>query len=93
MECNFRFSKLYEWGYETPTGEFWAYYLVWFYIVMALGISTLIHRYYKEKDQAKKKQTSYVLAAVIVPSIIGSLINGLFPLFNLFVFILVKGIN
>ncbi len=78
-------AHLYPWGYETPTGQLWPYYLVWFTGMMFLGISTLIKNYFLLEQGTKKRQALYIVLIATTPFIIGMITLGILPIFNIFV--------
>ena len=78
-------AHLYPWGYETPTGEFWPYYLLWFIGMIVTGIRFLVKTYLHQKEAKKKRQALYVVLIATCPFIIGMLTLGILPIFNIFV--------
>jgi PAS domain S-box-containing protein len=78
--------RAYPWGYETPTGSWWSVYMSWFDGMMALSLGVLIYTYFKLEDEARKRQTFYIILAVLIPFVVGTITSGILPLLNIFVF-------
>ncbi len=77
---------LASWGYETPTGLLWPYYMIWFDSLMVASVVVLYLYYKKVKDLADKRETLLIMMAVSLPLVIGTITTGILPLFNIFVF-------
>lgn len=78
-------AHLYPWGYETPTGQLWPYYLIWFVGMMLLGIASLVKNYSLLEKGKKKRQALYIVLIATCPFIIGMITLGILPIFNIFV--------
>lgn len=78
-------AQLYSWGYETPTGQFWPYYMVWFVSMMLIGMAVLMRNYSLIEDKTKKRQALYIVLIATCPFIIGTITLGILPIFNIFV--------
>jgi PAS domain S-box-containing protein len=79
-------SKLYPWGYETPTGQLWPIYMIWFDSVIILAIGILIYHYRHLEDNVKKRQSYFIIHAATIPLILDTITIGILPYFNIFVF-------
>lgn len=79
-------AHLYEWGYETPTGYLWTIYMFWYDAIMFIAINILIYNYFKIDDKSKKRQMFYIILAVLIPLVVGSITTGILPLFDIFIF-------
>lgn len=78
-------ARLYSWGYETPTGQLWPFYLLWFIGMMLCGIITLIKNYLLLEKGVKKNQALYIILIAICPFVIGMITLGILPIFNIFI--------
>jgi PAS domain S-box-containing protein len=76
----------YPWGYETPAGNYWSYYMLWYDVAMLVGIGVLVNNYRRLVDQLRKRQALYIILAVIIPLVTATVTTGILPLFNIFVF-------
>ncbi len=79
-------ATLFDWGYETPTGEYFALFVAWFITIMVLAVAILLRYYYTIADKIKKKQVLFVLLSVLVPLSIGTFTNGVLPILDIFIF-------
>ncbi len=79
-------AVLYDWGYETPTGELWSYYISWYEGIMALALSVLFYHYLHLQDNSKKRQLFSIILAVVIPFFVTTITTGLLPMFNIFIF-------
>jgi signal transduction histidine kinase len=79
-------AKLFAWGYETPTGVLWPYYIAWYEVMILGGIGILIHHYFTMIDQTKKRQTLYFIIAIIIPLLINTITVGILPVSRIFTF-------
>lgn len=76
----------YAWGYETPTGPLWGFYMFW-YDLMVLASVLVLTRYYKTMiDQTKRKQALYFIFAITIPLAINTFTVGVLPIFGIFLF-------
>lgn len=78
-------AVLYRWGYETPIGQYFYLYLLWFELLMLIGIGIIMIYYLKTLDFIKKRQALFVILSVIIPLAIGTVTNGILPLFNIYI--------
>lgn len=79
-------ALLYSWGYETPTGKLWPYYMFWYDSVMFAALCVLGYNYHRLVDHYRKRQTLYIILVVIAPLVVATITTGILPLFNIFVF-------
>lgn len=70
------------WGYASPAGPYFGVLLFWFEIVMLIALFYLGRVYKKTVDEVKKKHVLLIIIAVLVPLTLGSLTDGLAPLFG-----------
>jgi len=78
-------AHLYPWGYETPTGQLWPFYLVWFNGMMIIGIITLLKNYFLLEKGTKKNQALYIVLIASCPFVMGMITLGILPIFNIFI--------
>lgn len=83
---SFRSAILHEWGYETPIGKYFSIYLIWFEILVGSALFFLIRYYRISQEYLKKRQTFFVILAVLIPVSIGTVTNGILPFFNIYIF-------
>jgi signal transduction histidine kinase len=79
-------AKLHPWGYETPTGMLWPFYILWYDLMIIFAISVLIMYYRTMVDQTKKKQAMYFIYAIVIPLVFNTITVGILPVFNIFIF-------
>lgn len=74
------------WGYESPAGDFFGIFLVWFETLMVISM-LMLHKLYKTSlDPIKKRQSLWIFVAVFIPLLVGTITDGVFPLFGRHVF-------
>jgi signal transduction histidine kinase len=83
---NYHQATLHPWGYETPTGPFWAHYMVWYDVMILSSIATLIRHFRTMIDQTKRRQTLYFIYAIALPLVVNTVTIGILPIFNIFIF-------
>ncbi len=71
------------WGYESPIGEFFPVFLIWFESITVLALSFIFYEYRISPDISRKRQSLFILIAVLIPFIIGSITNGFLPILNM----------
>lgn len=76
----------YEWGVETPAGKFFPTFLFWFDGIMLIALWLIIHTYRTTEDLIRKRQSFFVLIAIIIPLVIGTVTNGVMPVLGTHVF-------
>ncbi len=76
----------YSWGFETPTGKLWSYYIGWYDILMGFAFAVLLFHYFFLTDRSKKNQLFWILVAVVIPFVVTSFTSGILPMFNIFIF-------
>jgi signal transduction histidine kinase len=83
---DFHLAQAYPWGYETPTGKLWSIYIFWFDGIMLLSDGILFYNYSQIVDKVKKRQALMIVILLTIPLIIGTITNGILPLFHFFIF-------
>lgn len=71
------------WGYESPVGEFFPVFLIWFESITVLALSFIFYEYRITPDVSRKRQSLFILLAILIPFIIGSITNGFLPILNI----------
>lgn len=79
-------ATFYPWGYETPTGPLWSIYMFWYDSIMLVAIGLLVYNYHTLVDHIRKRQSFYIILAVVIPLLVATITTGVLPLFNIFVF-------
>lgn len=72
------------WGWRViPLGEYFDLFLVWFEILLLASLWFLIRYYRKTKDPIRKKQTLFIITAILIPVVGGSITDAILPLFGI----------
>lgn len=75
-----------QWGYNSQTGEFFVYYLLWLESLMIASMGILIAYYFSVKNYVQKKQLILLIIAVLIPLVLGSITDGVLPMFGIHIF-------
>lgn len=68
------------WGWNSPSAGYFPVFVVWLESFFIAALYLLIRYYRKVKDSLKKKQTLLIIVALLIPLIIGTLTDALFPI-------------
>lgn len=74
------------WGYASPTGPLFSLFLLWFEGVMIFSISLVVRFYRTTIDLAKKRQAFWIIVAVLIPLIVGTITDGILPIYSIYLF-------
>lgn len=74
------------WGYVSPTGAFFPLFLLWLESLMFVSLSLIIQFYRKTGVPVKRKQTLFLIAAILTPLVAGTITDGILPIFRVQVF-------
>lgn len=75
-----------EWGYSTSPSILFGLFIAWFEIVMLSALGLLIYFYRKSLDRVKKRQSLWLILAISIPLSLGSITDGILPIFNINLF-------
>ncbi len=75
-----------QWGYNSRPGEYFSYFLFWLESLMVASIGILIVYYRSVKNYIQRKQVVLLIIAILVPLILGSITDGVLPLFEIYIF-------
>lgn len=75
-----------QWGYNSQPGEYFAYFLFWLESLMIASIILLIAYYRSVRNPVQHKQIILLIIAVLVPLVLGSVTDGILPLFGIHIF-------
>lgn len=75
----------YPWGFETPIGPYFYLYVLWSEVLMWFSVVLFTKHYQATHEFIKRRQAYFMLLAVLVPLVIGTVTNGILPLFNIYV--------
>ncbi len=70
------------WGWTGPTGSFFSLFLVWLESQFITSLVLIFKFYFRSKEKIKK-QTGFILVALLIPLIGGTITDGLFPILNI----------
>lgn len=79
-------AEMFPWGYESPTGEYWLIYIVWYFLVTLASLAFLIRHYIQVYSGARKKQTVFFIIAITLPLAINIITVGILPIYNIYSF-------
>lgn len=68
------------WGWNGPTGTYFYVFVVWLESFFVASVYLLVRYYLKLTDQLKKKQTLLMIIAVLIPLVIGTTTDAVFPI-------------
>lgn len=74
------------WGYSSPPGPLFPLFLFWFELLMILSLVGIIIFYTKVLDSFKKSQSLWIIAAIFIPLLFGTITDGILPIFKIFLF-------
>jgi len=69
------------WGYNTPSAQYFPLFIIWLESQFITSLVLLFQFYLKSKDQIKK-QTKFIVIALLVPLIGGTITDALLPIFG-----------
>ncbi len=75
-----------EWGYNSQPGAYFAYFLFWLESLMVASIGILISFYRSTANYIQRKQVILLIIAVLIPLILGTITDGVLPLFSIHIF-------
>ncbi|MDP2671375.1 MAG: ATP-binding protein [bacterium] len=74
--------KLVYWGWNGPTGTYFPIFLAWLETQFFTSL-VLLYQFYRRAKQPVKTQTLLCVIALLVPLVIGTITDGLLPIFGL----------
>jgi PAS domain S-box-containing protein len=76
----------YEWGFSSPPGSLFSFFILWFETVMILSLFIIFRYYRKNVDRIRKIQSIWLMSAILIPLSIGSITDAFLPIFNIILF-------
>lgn len=83
---NYLLVKPSSWGYIVPTGELFPIFLIWFEGIIFATLYFIFHFYRHTLDVIKKKQAVFLMIALLIPTVFGTITNGILPAIQIHVF-------
>ncbi len=68
------------WGWSGPTAAYFTFFVIWLEVFFVVSLYLLIKYFLKLKNPLKKKQTQLMIIALLIPLVIGTLTDALFPI-------------
>ncbi len=78
--------SIWDWGISSSPGFLFPLFLSWFEILMIMSLFVLISVFRNSMDFIKKRQSIWLLFATLIPLSIGTITDGILPLFGMSVF-------
>jgi PAS domain S-box-containing protein len=72
-----------EWGYNSRPGEYFGIFMLWLESLMIASIIVLVKFYRTTTNYIKRKQVILLIIAILIPLIIGTITDGVLPIFEI----------
>ncbi len=79
------FHKVY-YGWNSPSAPLFWLLLAWLDGLLLLSVVILVNYLLKSSDKKEKQRTIWIIVAVLIPIVGGSITNGIFPILNIQIF-------
>lgn len=67
------------WGYKVPIGSLFPYFTIWLETIFISAMLMIIRFYATTSDIMKKKQALWLIIAILIPLITGTITNAILP--------------
>ncbi len=75
-----------DWGYNSQPGQYFWVFLLWLESLMIASIVVLVQFYRRTTNYIKRRQVVLLIIAVLIPLLIGTVTDGILPLFGIHIF-------
>jgi signal transduction histidine kinase len=74
------------WGAQTTIGPLYIVFLLWLELLLIISLITIYKDYRQTIDPLRKIQGKYIVAAILIPLTVGTLTDGILPIFHINIF-------
>lgn len=74
------------WGYNSPPGIYFPYFLGWLESLMIASIGVLAFFYRSTSHALQRRQAIMLIVAILIPLVFGTITDGILPIFNIHIF-------
>lgn len=83
---SFERAEKFQWGYESPTGEYWLIYIAWYLFITLTSLIFLLRHFRQVSYGARRKQILFFVIAIVLPLIVNIITVGILPIYNIYSF-------
>lgn len=80
---NYQLTQKHSWGYGVPIGQLFPVIVIWFESLIISAMIMIIKFHRSTPDLAKKRQSIWLIAALLIPLIFGTVTNAILPILKI----------